>query len=293
MTRLVVDKFSLAYNQNLSPPTWQGHPFTPKELKQQILVKSVKDVRNLELAFPLEDQDLLWATKVGFLSLIILYSAYGSLQPGNFLSHFLGHEAEGSILSYLKKAGWANSLSAGGGNGATGFDIFKVAVDLTKEGLGKFLLMKFDSILIVDVTIANYEKVAQTIFSYIQLLRSTPPQEWAFKEISMLSEMSFKFSEKSKPDHYVTRLSEYLHKPYPRQNLLSAPYIMKLFDKDQIIKTLSMLDVEHCRVTVASQSPLPGFTYDKKEQWYGTEYTLAPLPKVLLDVSVLDDQIYL
>ena len=58
-------------------------------------------------------------------------------KPGNFLAHFIGHEGQGSILSYLKAKGWANGMHAGPGMGATGFGMFKINVDLTKEGLGE------------------------------------------------------------------------------------------------------------------------------------------------------------
>lgn len=214
-----------------------------------MLVKTVKDVRSLELTFPFPDQDELYASK-----------------PAHFLSHYLGHEGEGSILSLLKAQGLANSLSAGCGGGGTGFDLFKVNVDLTKEGLDR------------------YVEVAQTIFHYIGLLKSTAPQEWAFREVAMLSEISFRFLEKGRPASYVTALSGYMTRPYPRDRILSAPYTMTDFDRDQIAGALSMLDVDNCLVSVASQTPLPGFEYKEKEQWYGTQYTLAPLPNELIDV---------
>jgi insulysin len=85
-------------------------------------VKSVKDRRSLELTFPFPDEGPLYATK-----------------PGSFLSHMIGHEGTGSILSHLKNKGWANALSAGAGNGAHGFEFFKVNVDLTQAGLGTFI----------------------------------------------------------------------------------------------------------------------------------------------------------
>jgi insulysin len=78
-------------------------------------------MRMLELSFPFPDESPYYATK-----------------PGSFLSHLIGHEGEGSVLSHLKKQGWANSMSAGAGNGASGFEFFKISVDLTKEGLGEF-----------------------------------------------------------------------------------------------------------------------------------------------------------
>lgn len=74
----------------------------------------------LDLTFPFPDQGPHFRSK-----------------PGQFLSHFIGHEGQGSILSHLKAKGWSNHLSAGASNGADGFEFFKVSVDLTQEGLGE------------------------------------------------------------------------------------------------------------------------------------------------------------
>jgi insulysin len=85
-----------------------------------MFVKAVRDVRQLEISFVFPDESAFYATK-----------------PGSFLSHLIGHEGQGSVLSYLKRKGWANGMSAGAGNGAIGFEFFKISVDLTKEGLGE------------------------------------------------------------------------------------------------------------------------------------------------------------
>jgi insulysin len=49
----------------------------------------------------------------------------------------VGHEGVGSILSLLKKKGWANYLSAGPSHGGIGCEFFKISIDLTESGLGK------------------------------------------------------------------------------------------------------------------------------------------------------------
>ena len=51
------------------------------------------------------------------------------------MTHFIGHEGKGSMLSYLKRRGWVNYLQAGMSHGSAGFDFAKVTVDLTPEGL--------------------------------------------------------------------------------------------------------------------------------------------------------------
>lgn len=80
--------------------------------------KPVKEHRGLEITFPFPDMSHLYQSK-----------------PTNYVTHFLGHEGKGSVLSYLKKQGWSNYLRAGMAHGVAGFDFFKVTVDLTPDGL--------------------------------------------------------------------------------------------------------------------------------------------------------------
>ena len=61
------------------------------------------------------------------------------LKPEDYLSHLVGHEGSGSLLSGLKARGWASSLTAGVGEG--GFErssatfLFDVSITLTDAGL--------------------------------------------------------------------------------------------------------------------------------------------------------------
>lgn len=250
LTEMVVSKFSPAENKNLPPPLFAGSPFTSEQLKQHTFVKTLKDVRLLELTFPGPDPDISFASK-----------------PAHFLSHYVGHEGPGSILSFLKQKGWANSLAAGMSGTGTGSGLFKVNVDLTKEGLER------------------HSDVAAVVFHYLRLLKATPPQEWAFKEISMLNEIAFRFQEPTQPMSYATTLSAWLHKPHPRSQVLSAPLLTSEFQRDQIAGVLSTLDVDNCRATVASQDQLDGLQYDAQEKWYGTQYTVKEFGQKLLETA--------
>ncbi|GAA6064646.1 hypothetical protein JCM10212_004488 [Sporobolomyces blumeae] len=177
-------------------------------------------------------------------------------QPGGFLSHLIGHEGKGSILSVLKDKGWANGMSAGAGNGANGFEFFKIQVDLTSEGLD------------------NYETVAQVIFAYIGLLRSTPPSETTFNEIAALSQLAFRFKESSSPSSTAMMLSMSMSKPYPRERLLSAPWLCTEWYPDQVDHLVDLLSPDQCRLFVSAQKEVGARSYTEKEQWYGTEYVI-------------------
>ena len=50
-------------------------------------------------------------------------------------------------------------------------------------------------------------------------------------------------------------------------------------DHDEFRKVLSHLVSDTCRVIVTSKEPLKGLEPDKREKWYGTEYTVKPLDK--------------
>lgn len=57
----------------------------------------------------------------------------------DYLSHLVGHEGQGSLLSALKAKGWASELGAGVGD--SGYDrntaafVFEVHMTLTEAGL--------------------------------------------------------------------------------------------------------------------------------------------------------------
>jgi len=243
LTRLVVEHFTAVPNKDLQPHIFSGTPYGEEQMSRAIYAKTVKDTQLLEVGWPLPDQGPLWATK-----------------PAHFVSHFIGHEGDGSLLSLLKKKGWANGLRAGAGGGTTGFDFFKVSVDLTQDGLKR------------------HHEVALALFSYLRLLRSTPPQEWAFREVSQLNELSFRFKEQGQPMNYVMSLAGSMQKPYPREKLLSAPWLSGTFDPELIKTTMEALKPDKARVVVGSQKPAnEGLEWDLKERWYGTEYAKVPL----------------
>ncbi|CEH18771.1 related to ste23-metalloprotease involved in a-factor processing [Ceraceosorus bombacis] len=251
LTHWVVDKFSGVRNKGVAAPTFPGSPLGAEQLQTQVFFRSVKDIRLLDVTFPIPDQGPHFRSK-----------------PGQIVSHFVGHEGVGSILSHLKAKGWANHLSAGATNGADGFEFFKISVDLTQSGL------------------QNYQEVVQGIFQYIDLLRASAVPEWSFKEVQQLCDLAYRFKEKVPPASYASALATQMQMPFPREWVLSGPYLTREFDQDLIRKTIDCLTPANCRITVAAQK-MPDGSKDwaAREKWYGTEYKLTALPETLLRPS--------
>ncbi|WFD35037.1 insulysin [Malassezia cuniculi] len=242
LAKWVIEKFSHVQNKGFSVPRFPNSPLGEEQLRTQVVFRTIKDVRLLDITFPFPEQTYLFQTK-----------------PGQLLSYFIGHEGHGSLLSCLKQAGWANMLSAGSTLAAEGFELFKISVDLTQQGY------------------EHYEQVIAAVFQYLNLLRETPIEEWMFKEVQQLSELRFAFKEKGSPSLYCSTLAGQMQAPYPPQWLLSGPYLLHEFDPKLVSETLDTLRPDSCRVMLAGKEPPAGVTLDCTERWYGTEYTVVPL----------------
>ncbi|KAI9676006.1 MAG: Insulinase (Peptidase M16) [Caeruleum heppii] len=242
----VVKLFSNVKNQNLPQNRWDdAQPLTEKELLTQYFAKPVMDSRMLDVHFPFLDEEYLFET-----------------QPSRYLSHLIGHEGPGSILAYIKAKGWANGLSAGSMPICPGAALFSISVRLTEDGL------------------KHYKEIVQVIFQYIALLRETPPLKWVVDEMKGMSEVDFRFKQKSPASKTTSKISSVMQKPLPREWLLSGSYLIRRFDAEAISEALSYLRPDNFRLAIVSQN-LEGL--DQKEPWYGTEYKCEKISRDFLD----------
>ena len=92
-----------------------------KETFRLVKIEPVKDIRELKLWFSIPGTRHLYGSK-----------------PGQQLGFVLGHEGEGSLLSYLKDKGWAITLSAGASEFSRDYGAGVVTVGLTEKGLKEY-----------------------------------------------------------------------------------------------------------------------------------------------------------
>ncbi|KNB18587.1 insulysin [Fusarium oxysporum f. sp. lycopersici 4287] len=141
--------------------------------------------RELNLYFPFIDEEFMFAT-----------------QPSRYISHLIGHEGPGSIMSYIRSKGWANGLNAGAYPMCPGTPgIFDMQVCLTEDGL------------------KNYPEIIE-IFSRTSL-------------------SCFKL--KTPASRFTSRISSVMQKTLPRKWLLSGHSRLREFAPDQIEKALATI----------------------------------------------------
>ena len=239
--------FSCIPNKNIPVPSFPGHPLTQEELGKILIVKPLKDMKQMTLTFPLRD-----------------YSKHYKADPEKYCAHLLGHESKGSILSFLKKKGWAHELGAGSSSGGIGFEFFKISIELTDAGL------------------EEYQQVILTVFEYLKMIHKEGIKEWIFKETSALKEIEFRFKEKTRPSDYVSHLASQLHE-YDPQDILTGPYLLEEFSQSLIQEYLQALNPHNFRLTLITNS-FPLVSEWKRAEYYDTEYAVLDFPKELQNV---------
>uniref|UniRef100_A0A7S4JKR1 Insulin-degrading enzyme n=2 Tax=Odontella aurita TaxID=265563 RepID=A0A7S4JKR1_9STRA len=249
------------------PPFLEGASIIPAE-KNIVEIVPVQDLRQVTCSWPIvykskEDSDDIHLMK-----------------PDYFVMHLMGHEGPGSLLSYLKNQGWANSFGAGTNAELSDFETFDVTVELTFKGL------------------TELDKVIESIFSYIRMLRQERVPAYVFDEVLQLSELEWRFATKGNPGSYVQSLvkamvefgdiSPSLVVAGPRRvalkeslSRLQEPRV-SFSSSSQREETISAtldftnkLTVDDAIITVLSKS-FEGKT-SSVETWYGTAYNTRPV----------------
>ncbi|KAJ5466589.1 hypothetical protein N7539_009545 [Penicillium diatomitis] len=237
----VAELFADVENKDLPQNRWDDvQPFSEEDMCTQVFAKPVMESRSMDMYFPFMDEENL-----------------NDVQPSRYISHLIGHEGPGSILSHLKAKGWANGLSAGAMPICPGSAFFTISVRLTPEGL------------------KQYQEVAKVIFEYIAMIKEREPEQWIFDEMKNLAEVDFRYKQKTPAIRFTSRLSSVMQKPMPREWLLSGS-LMRRFDADVIKKAMSYLRADNFRLIIVSQD-YPG-EWDQREKWYGTEYKVEKIP---------------
>ncbi len=216
----------------------RGHDlFRHNFLPARIQIKPEKDERRLSMVFPIPSADRYYREK-----------------PLSYLGSILGHEGKGSLLSLLKELGWAEGLSAGAGVGGRNQGTFNISIQLTPAGF------------------ANQPKVVATVFRMIQTLRQSGVEQWRFDEQKSLSEMAFRFAEKGKAIHVVSRLSNQMHR-YPIRDVIRGSYAFDEFDARLIRRYLKYLKPDNF-LWVATA---PSVETDSVSRLYSTPYAVERL----------------
>ena len=237
LEELVKERFSGIKNRQ-ADPFMDGVPLIEAQhTQQQINVKTLKDIRQLSLTFPVDARRDYWNRK-----------------PLNFIANQLGYEGNGSLLSYLKAEGLADGLGAWVGIDLPEQATFDLSIDLTEKGMQQI------------------DHIVGSVFSAIELIKAKGIQSQLYAEQAQLASTNFMFQERSEPVHTVMRLSQSLN-DYPVDQILRAPYAFDRFDADLVHRYLTQLTPDNLLLGLYAQD----VTTRDTESRYQIEYAINPI----------------
>ena len=235
----VKEKFSAIPNTGKTRLEADVPLFAPGQLPARVNIVPIKDRRNLSLSFPIPPVHEHLKSK-----------------PTHYISHLLGHEGKGSLLSLLKEKGWSDGLSSGLGVRHPNNASMNVSVRLTPAGL------------------EHVDEVVAYIFRYIEMMRESPVPKWTFEEQRKLAEMHFLYAEKADPIGLAQSLSSNSH-ILPTQDLLRGHYALDEFDPGLVQEYLSYMRPDNMLLTVTAK----GLDTDQTTDWYSVDYSIRPIDR--------------
>jgi secreted Zn-dependent insulinase-like peptidase len=237
LQKIVVNRFVQIPLREIKKHVVEVPLFTSKHLPFEVISQPVKDTRNMSMVFPLPS-----------------VKAYYGEKPLSYIGFLLGHEGQGSVLSLLKSKGWAEGLSAGGGDAGAGNATFSVSVSLTKEG------------------VKHRETIRAVVFHALDIIKQNGIEEWRYIEEQRMADIAFQFREKGRAMSTVSRLADSLHE-YPAAEVISANYRYTRFDAELIQQLLSKMTPKNLFVSTV----FPEVETDQITEKYQVPYIVMPL----------------
>ncbi|WP_418357175.1 insulinase family protein [Shewanella basaltis] len=238
LEQIVNQYFSGIQNRNVSKH-YPAQPLLAKEQQQKhIQIVPLKDQKRVSICFALPAIDQFYKRK-----------------PLTFISHLLGNESPGSLLSYLKIQGLANNLSAGGGVNGYNFKDYSISIQLTDKGFNEL------------------EEVVTCVFEYIELIKQHGLDAWRYQERASLLDTAFRFQEQIKTLDLASHLSINMHH-YDIEDIIYGDYRMDEMLKHETQELLSLMSADNMRLmTVAKESQV-----ERQAAWYDTPYKVSSIP---------------
>ncbi|KAG5313549.1 NRDC protein, partial [Pseudoatta argentina] len=190
-------------------------------------------------------------------------------KPYKYISSIIQYKGNGSLISYLRKKMWALDLYCGNCDNDNGFGcnsmyiLFEITVELSSEGLN------------------HWRIVLEAIFSFINLVKRTGPQECTYNEIYKIGKNNFRFF--SKHDD-VFDLCKNMH-IYPSRDYLTGKHNYFEYNPKAIQECLDFLMPETANIMIfddldmnASYFKNYWSTIALPKEWIEHWKSLEPLP---------------
>ncbi len=225
--------FSDVKNQNLERTKHDQAVYEKKETFRFVQIDPVKDLRDLEMSFAIPSTRHMYESK-----------------PGRQLGFILGHEGKGSLLSYLKDKGLAQTLSAGARPETKEYGMVTVRIGLTPKGQ------------------EDYKEVVLATLDYIELMKESGHQSHVYNELKTIAELEEIYGSKGEGMWRATQLANEAMM-YPLEDAGRINFIFQDNSKDTFEGLLKHITPDNMLAVLTAK----GVKTDKKEHYYQAPYS--------------------
>lgn len=239
---MVRDRFSSVAKRDINIEAAYPPLFDPSGLPASLEIKPEKELRQLTFNFPIPNPDQFYRKK-----------------PYAYIAHLLGHEGRGSLLSLLKRLGWAEGVYAGTSLHSRSDAVFQLSIQLTPQG------------------VRARDQIVSLVFHSIEQLKVRGASSWRYGELQQLADLDFHYQEKRAPMETVSAFAQKMGQYEPR-DILRGDYIYADFDANLIEKSLSFLNSQNLLLVLVAPDVEPY----RVSKLYSAPFSLrAQIPEIL------------
>jgi insulysin len=234
---LASETFSVIKNREAPSIKYPSKLLDSKPFVRHLQIEPIKDLRRLGMDFPLPATRGLYESK-----------------PAGIVGFILGYEGEGSLLSILKEAGLATGFGAGAWEPTADYSVLSITVELTPRGL------------------EQWKDVLKTVFSYIELMRTSPFPDFIFEERAAMARLDELYKDKGEGNaRSVGLATNALH--YPLDLAERIPYLYTKPNPEAYFEILDAIRPD----TMITSLVAKGVPTDRKEKYYQTDYSYTEI----------------
>ena len=257
---MVREYFSAVPNRDVAEAKVTEPGITEREQGQHIHVKTLRDIKTLQIVFPVVNNAQLWREK-----------------PNTYLENILSSEEPGTLGKVLRDKGLAQTVSVWSDPERYGNDgVFTVNIVMTEKGMDA------------------RDEIIAAVFSYIDLVKKSGVKEAYYNELKAIAEQKFAEQPKASALALARDLAAKLI-DLPARHLLDAEAVFDPFNAKVIEDVLAQMTPARARIfhidsSEEADTPIPfyegayrvrKFTEDELTRWnsMAESYALA-LPEL-------------
>lgn len=180
----------------------------------------------------------------------IRLSDYSDSKPDEILSAVIGDESKGSLLSLLKEAGLATSLTASSYTPDKNINAMTITIGLTEDG------------------VKQHRDIMEAVFSYLNMLKRDGIKEYTFRQEQQMGAIHHRWSPPSEGSDYVYNQASAMLQ-YGLRDFQDKPFLIGKYDPEAYKRVLETMTPDNLTVFVMAQN----LEVDTKDPVYESEYS--------------------